>query len=255
MGQILLDSHNYLIYQDTPWDTKILGFKTNEIKEVVYSSEKQLYKTIVKFEEFCISQKYLFTNSRINPDDRMLRKALSEMGYFNSETSLMVDLSINNFKPINNFGNLKFLIREYSAQDLEELRSISFNIFSHGRFFEDPYISIENAKARNKNWINYLIDKSIIIIGELNTTLFGYMAFQLEGDRASLLLGGVKSNFTMYSYPFWQKVFLELINKFEVKHISGIVSASNIRIMNLYSHFDFKFSKTFFGYHKHRMSS
>jgi len=255
MVELILDSNNYLIYQDTPWDARVLGFKTNEIKEIVYSDEKQLYKSLTEFEETCQTQKYLFTNTRINPDDQILRKALTEHGYFNTETSLLVERGINNLKFDVKLDNLKFVIRESKMPDLEELRMISFDIFNYGRFFEDPYISVENARIRNKNWINDLFNTSKIIIGELNKTIFGFMAFDVEGGKALLQLGGVRSNFSIYSYPFWYSVFLELIGKYEVRRISGIVSSSNIRIVNLYSHFGFKFSKVYFGYHKHRKLS
>jgi hypothetical protein len=255
MVNLILDSNNYLVYQDTPWDAKVLGFKTNEIKEIVYSDEKQLYKSLTKFEEACQSQKYLFTNTRINPVDQILKKALTEHGYFNTETSLLVERGIYNLKFDKNIENLKFSIRECKIQDLDELRVISFDIFNHGRFFEDPYISAGNARIRNKNWIDDLLKMSKIIVGELNNRIFGFMAFNVEGEKALLLLGGVRSNFSIYSYPFWNKVFLELISNYKAKQITGIVSASNIRILNLYSYFGFKFLKAYFGYHKHRKLS
>ena len=251
MGEILLDANNFLNFQDTPWDSKVLSVKTNEITNIRYSNEDLLYKSIADFEKYCVIHKYLFTNTRINPDDQIIRKVLSDQGYLNTETSLLVDRVVNNFNT-DDIGNLKFSLREYEIQDIEELKAISFDIFNHGRFFEDPYISEEIARTRNKNWIYDLMATSKIIVGEINTTMFGFMAFRVEGNRASLQLGGVKNNFTIYSYPFWHKFFLELIDKYEVKYISGLVSASNIRILNLYSYFGFKFSKAYFGYHKHR---
>jgi hypothetical protein len=252
MERLVIDTNNYLHYHDTPWDTQVLGYKTNEIDEIVYSNEYQLNMLIEKFEGYCINQKYLFTNIRINPEDKILRKVLNQLGYFNAETSLLVERGTNSFNVDNSVRNLKFTLRDYNVNDLDELQSMANTIFNHGRFFEDPYISYEQAKLRNKNWSNDLLAKSNIYIGEINTTIFGFMALNVENNKAVLQLGGVKNSFTMYSYSFWYKIFLEIIDKYEVKRISGLVSASNIRILNLYSYFNFKISNTFFGYHKHR---
>ena len=251
MGEIIIDSNNYLTYQETPWDSNVLGYKSNEIVCIKYSNESQLNKIIDKFEAFCLSQKYFFTNARINPDDQILRKSLSNMDYLNSETSLLVERGVKNFNPIN-VGKLKFTLRNYNPQDMNDLKSISYEIFNHGRFFEDPFISNENARIRNKNWINDLIVSSIIIVGEINATIFGFMAFKIDDNKVTLQLGGVKLNYSVYAYPFWSEVIKYLINEQNAKHISGIISASNIRIINLYSFFEFKFTDVYFGYHKHR---
>ena len=252
MGEIILNSNNYIIYHDTPWDARVLGCRTNEIKEIVFSSEELLHKLIIEFEEFCINENYLFTNTRINPDDKILRKVLSDQGFFNTETSSLIERNINNLKQDDIIKKVNFNIREYKPEDFEEIQSIAFDEFSYGRFFEDPYISIENARIRYKNWVIDLLTSSKIIVGEINSTVFGFMAFKVEGSDANIMLGGVKSNYAMFSYPFWYKFFLELNIKFEIKNVSALISASNIRILNLYSYFGFKFSKTFFGYHKHR---
>jgi hypothetical protein len=220
--------------------------------EYSYSNESQLYKLIYKFEELCLDKKYLFTNTRIKPENHILRRALTNFGYCNTETTILVERGTNNFNPDNILGKLKFTIRDYQIRDSEEIQSMAFNVFNYGRFHEDPYISVEHAKNRNKNWIIDLATSSKIIVGEINTTIFGFMAFSIEGNKASLQLGGVKSNFTIYSYPFWEKVFLEIKNRYEVQRISSTISSSNIRILNLYSSFGFKYSQTYFGYHKHR---
>lgn len=252
MQKIILDVNNYIIYRETPWDSKVFGYNTNEIIEFVYSDENQLYKLIEKHEEICVTQKYLFTNTRIAPDDKILRKVLNDLGYFNAETSLFVELNTKNITFDESINKLKFSTKKINAEDIQNIEDMASTIFHHGRFFEDPYISIENAKRRNENWIDDLKNSSDIIIGEKNSVPFAFMALKINDDIATLLLGGVKENFKFLAYPFWLRIFLELINKHKIKKIVSVISASNIPIINIYFYFGFKVTKCFFGYHKHR---
>lgn len=252
MQKLELDTHNFIIYQDTPWDSGVLGYNTNEILEFVYSNQNQLHKLIEKFEETCIKQKYLFTNTRVSPEDKILRKVLSDLGYLNTETSLVVELNSKNLKFEERINKLKFNLKYSTTEDVEIIKDMSSDIFNHGRFFEDPFISVASARMRNKNWINDLKNTAAIIVGEKNSVAFGFMAFKVIEDKATLLLGGLKENFKLFAYPFWLNVILELIDKHEIKKITGVISASNLPVINIYSYFGFKVTGCFFGYHKHR---
>lgn len=252
MQKILLDNDNYIICQDTPWDSKILGYNTNEITEFVYSNEGQLHKLIQEYEKKCIQQKYLFTNTRIAPGDKILRKVLSTVGYLNTETSLIVELHTKNLKFDESINKLKFSTKYFKSRDIPDIEDMASSIFFHGRFFEDPFISIGDAKTRNRNWIKDLENSSNIILGEINSGIFGFMAFKMDNDVATLILGGVKDNFKHLAYSFWLRIILELKNEHKIKKIIGVISASNIPSINIYSFFGFKVTNCFFGYHKHR---
>lgn len=252
MDMLKISNNNYLIYRNTPWDKKVLGCNTNEIIKIVYTSEKKLCKIIENFEELCLNNKVIFSNIRLSPEDLILRKVLLKYNFMNVETSLLVECGPKNLKSLKHLSRLKFLVRYIENRDIEELQSIAFNIFHYGRFFEDPYINQEIARTRNKNWINDLTKTSKILIGEINKNIFGFMAFNVEYNGIILLLGGVKSDATIYAYPFWDKILTELKNQYDFRNISAVISANNLSILNLYSFFGFKFSQSFFGYHKHR---
>lgn len=252
MQKIILDTNNYINYQDTPWDSKVLGYNTNEITEFVYSTEDQLYKLIEEHEKICNEQKCLFTNTRINPEDKILRKVLSNVGYLNTETSLIVELNTKNLKFDESINKLKFSTKYFNKEHIPNIEDMASTIFFHGRFFEDPYLSIDSAKARNRNWIKDLENSSSIIVGEINSGIFGFMAFKIDNDKATLILGGVKDNFKHLAYSFWLRIILELKNEHKIKKIIGVISASNIPSINIYSFFGFKVTHCFFGYHKHR---
>lgn len=251
MEGITLDSANFLNYRNTPWDSKVFGYSTNEILEIKWSNEETLNTMLNSFEDICSNNGVMFTNFRVHPNHFQVRKALSELGYINVETSLKVERRMNNFKPENyKIGRLKFELIKYSGEFKRDLQAVSFEIFNHGRFFEDPNISKEHANIRNRNWVNDLIKGSKIYLGLINSHVVGFMSFNIINERATLQLGGVKH--PIYAYPFWLRVFSEIIDKYNASHVSGMVSASNLRILNLYSFFDFKFSETYLGYHIHR---
>jgi hypothetical protein len=89
------------------------------------------------------------------------------------------------------------------------------------------------------------------LIGKKNGKVFAFMSYKIINTEVEFELGGVDSDYSYLAYPFWYRVIMYMKDKNLIK-IKALISASNLNIMNLYSHFGFKFSDSFLGYRKFR---
>ena len=252
MNTIKLSEKNYIHYCDTKWNNKVLGVKTNEIYQINFDSINNGKILLEEFEKICSLNVVDYSLVRIAANEREKKNILENYGYNNLETSLKVT---NNFKNIKNNDILnKFSIQISSPNNNKhklEIKEIAYNDFHFGRFFEDTKIEDNKARVRNSNWIDHLYKNSSILAGFYKNQLIGFMAYSECDLDIKLELGGVSSKFNYLAYPFWNNLF-NLFGQNNFNSIQTIISASNVGIINLYSHFGFKFRDSYFSYRKIR---
>ena len=251
MKSIEINKNNYISFDDTDWNTKALGCKTNEIYNIEFQTTENGKELLNKFEENCLNNNITYTSLRITPDSRNTKQLLEDFGFVNVETSIFVNNNLKNIKKNKILNAFKFVVRECEAADIDNIKSIASNQFKHGRFFEDSKIDTNVAKLRNSNWIDDLYIKSKILVGEYDGILFGFMAFKSNSRVTNLELGGVHSNYSHLAYSFWYKVFEYLKTEGNLS-VNAMISSHNIGIINLYSFFNFKFTQSYIGYRKLR---
>lgn len=251
MRIVQLNDSNSISFYETPWNNFIFDGGTNEIDSILFDSVENGNELLSLFEKISELDKIKYSSIRINPDNKLLKNILEDNGYANVETSIKAVSNINQITKNELFNKFKFSIEKCDKSDLDTIKYIAESEFKYGRFSEDCKINPIQAKVRNSNWIDSLYQNSNLIVGKVDSNIFGFMAFKISDSRATLELGGVNSNYSQLAYPFWCKVF-EKLKEFNVKSIDVMISASNIGIINLYSKFGFKFSETYFGYRKIR---
>jgi hypothetical protein len=236
-------------YHDTPWNSKVLKGNSLEIDSIESDSEN-LIEIIT---EFCIhkaEQRYVLIASRISASLIDLKKAYFGSGFLTVEHTLDVLIFGLDLEKLSFIAN-KFpvIVEDYDEIDIVEIEVMAEFGFNHGRFYEDPFIQVDAARNRNRNWIKDLISQnaSIKVLKKKNN-IVGFMAYIIHDDKANLVLGAVKEDFRHLSYGFWANVLLDLK---DVKEIHTLISSSNTDILNLYSYFGFRFKNPQFGFHKH----
>jgi hypothetical protein len=251
MKNITINESNYIKFDDTEWNSRVLGYETNEIYEIQFDSDDNGEKLFNTFESYCSENKIKYTSLRINPNSRIKKQLLENFGYINVETSILAESNFKKIKENKILEKFDFNLREFQDSDIDNLKLISSTQFNHGRFFEDPMISPDVAKLRNSNWIDDLSKKSKILVGEKDNVIFGFMAFKNDEPYSSLELGGVNFVYSYLAYSFWYRVFEYLKNK-NIKSVRAMISAHNLNVINLYSYFGFKFTNSYIGYRKIR---
>jgi hypothetical protein len=251
MQNIKINDSNYISFDNTDWNSKALGYGTNEIYDIQFDSIDLGVELISQFENYCNDSKIKYTSLRIKPDSKLKKELLEKCGYISVETSLYVANTIKNIKNNDFLEKFSFSIRECEVGDVNTVKQIASNDFNYGRFFEDAMIDINSAKIRNSNWIDDLLKKSKVLVGECNGQVFGFMSLKYTDKTINLEFGGVDSNFSHLAYSFWYRIFKQLESE-NITHINALISANNIGILNLYSFFDFKFKNSYMGYRKIR---
>ena len=251
MKEISIDESNYIKFDNTEWNSRVIGYNTNEIYSMQFNSDINSEILLGEFEDYCEQNEIKYTSLRINPKHEDKKYLLEVFGYANVETTILVNNNIKNIKQNNVLDKFKFIVREYTDSDIEQIKSIASTQFNHGRFFEDPMISNDIAKVRNLNWIDDLSKKSNILVGEKDGIVFGFMAFKSKDGVTNLELGGVNFMYSHLAYSFWYRVFEYLKNK-NILSVNAMISAHNLSVINLYSYFGFKFTESYIGYRKLR---
>jgi len=252
MKSIQFNEENYIHYDHTAWNDKVLKVKTNEIYQLNFDTITNGKLLVEEFEKTCIEENINYSIVRINATERKIKDIFSLFGYENIETSFRV---INNLKKIKNNENFnRFKIKIEKPNKLSnkvEIKNIVYKDFNFGRFFEDPQIKEEQARLRNSNWVDSLYENSNILGGFYKSQLFGFMAYKINKNSIILELGGVESKFSYLAYPFWYSC-LHTFKNIGFDSINTIISANNIGIINLYSYFDFKFNDSYLSLRKFR---
>ena len=251
MQTIKINESNYISFDNTEWNSKALGYNTNEIYDIQFDSIELANNLFTQFETNCVNNNITYTSLRINPDSKLKKELLESFGFINVETSIFVNSNLKNIKENKILNRFKFILRQCVDSDVDSVKEIASNDFNHGRFFEDHIIDISVAKLRNSNWIDDLRKKSKVLVGEIDGVIVGFMALKSNNQIVNLELGGVDSKYSHLAYPFWYAIFENLKNENNLS-VNALISAHNISVINLYSFFDFKFRESYIGYRKLR---
>jgi len=250
-NRIELDSENFLIWRDTPWDSKVFNFSTNEITSIQYTNEKYLSEMLNTFCSHNRRQKVKFSYVRIDANDLKLKKILNKLEFYYAETTQVVYNNRLQKLDIGSIFRTNLPIETPSINDFLQIKQIAERAFHFSRFHEDVNIEKKLAKKRYSNWIDDLIrqQKSFFIHKKADRVI-SFMAFEETKNDVCFILGGSDIGEGYISPFFWSALFKYFQGR-GVKKVKEIkISAANIGIINLYINFHFKVKKTLLGYHR-----
>jgi hypothetical protein len=238
------DSHSHIVHRFNAWDYNSMGLKIGEIIECRLCDKSDMI--IEQYVEQCRLKGFDHSIVRIDCNDFATRSLFSKLGFTNVETTYEISCRAKNLKNLNTRSMKNKTIME--SCNLNDLKKLSHDIFEHGRFAEDFNIGRELSNKRNSYWVSQLYEeghprKFLFNKGEL----IGFMFYKQEGENVRLILGGVSPRYSHVALKFWSQVFSN-ISEDQTIHTS--ISANNLGVVNLYSHFGFKFNNSLVGYHK-----
>jgi hypothetical protein len=250
MQKIEIDKNNFILFKPTPWDARVFGFNTGEIKGISYKNPQSLKELLQKLDEYNQEEKIRLIYIRIDAEEKILRKYLQDSGFYYAETTLIVekkDLQTSEL-PIQSKGD--FLLGVPSGDDFDQIKEIAKNDFFYGRFHEDPHLDFTKAQLRFFNWIDDMIKQGReIMVYKKDKEIIGFHIQSVTENKSDLILTGTKREKSMISYYFWATI-LESLKERGVKEAKATISAANKPIVNLYSFFNFNFERTLLGFHK-----
>ncbi|RPF73860.1 MAG: hypothetical protein CBE49_003635 [Rickettsiales bacterium TMED289] len=245
---IKIDDKNFIDYSPAPWDGNPLSMKANEIVNFKADNEANANSLLEKFELKNYNINY--TSCRFSTSDFHLKKSLYKFGYDFTEIVYGV-VGVLSKLNIDETSFDKFNIEYSKINDIETIYNYAESFFYYGKFHEDPLISDLISKKRNINMVKDIFPKSKTLLAKINKQVIGFMIFSEKLSDVNLLLGGMHPNYVHLSYPFWNKILMELRSK-KNKRVKTVISAANINVVNLYNSFGFKISNAMWGCRKFR---
>ena len=242
---------SYLLFRDTPWDSRAFGFKTNEILEIKSDKIKDTQNLLFVFEEKSIEEKIKLSYIRVNANDYEIKKTLSENNFLFIENTY--DICHKNLIRTDFIDVSKKFLNIYipEEKDYLQIMDIANTSFKYGRFHEDYNLCGSIADDRYKNWILDLKkQKKQFFVYKKKDIIISFIAYDIVEDKANLILGGSRIGYEPYSFLFWAS-FLEKIKGLGVKQVRTRISAANIGIINIYVKLGFYFNKMLSGFHKY----
>lgn len=241
--------YGIIYFHETPWNSNSLKGSSLEIESI----ESDIKDSVNLLSEFCLQkakESYVLIATRISSSQNYLKKIYFLCGFIVVEHTLDVSSCGRDLKKLETISN-KFPVdvKNYTINDIIEIKNISKEEFKFGRFFEDPFIDPLIAKERSRCWIGDLIDqKATIKVLKKKNIVAGFIAYKIKNGRVDLILGGVKKRYRHLAYGFWANI---LFNLKDLNEIHTLISSSNTDVLNLYSYFGFRFENAQFGLHKH----
>lgn len=243
-----------MAHRNNEWDEKSLGIKVNEIIEIEAKTE-DLDNLIKNYLKYCSVNSVDFSTVRVNEEDRKSRNILENNGFKMKEISYTVRTSKQKLNSNKSYNLIKNRLIKYKNEFAhlcteDELLKLSFEMFDHGRFTEDPEINTSSCHRRNDQWAQSLLkgkDKKLFL--KINGKLAAFMFYQEKGNEADLVLAGVAKEHRKSgaAYNLWVQVLSSLKEDAQIK---TCISAANFPILNLYMSLGFKVSEALVGYHK-----
>lgn len=236
-------------FYDTPWNSRVIGGNTLEIKYLNYTGESG-FELLDDFCRIKREEGYKLLAARIPGTSMELKRAYLESGFRIVEHTLDVTSTKLDIERLEAFAKRFPVDLDYfRPEDITQIQEIAGSVFRYGRFFEDPFIEFKTAQERNRLWIQNLIEQGAkIAISRKENVVIGFIAYLVENQKVNLVLGGVRSEYRLFSYSFWSKVLLTLKSYSE---IWGLLSSNNINTINLYVNLGFRFTNPQFGFHMH----
>jgi hypothetical protein len=235
----------------TPWDTRSFGFKTAEIISIDTSDGiEEFINEYAQLESTLVKQGVEFIYTRIDSQDFELRMAIQEMGFYFAESSQLVSR-----KKIQNFTKQKLpqlTLVSIEDDEIESLKEMLSNSFNFGRFHEDSNLPKELSNRRYYNWVEDLIQQNALIqLGKVGEKIVGLniQKYNDENRQTDLILAGCGNGYEIYVMSLWNEI-ISFNKELGAQKIKTLISASNIGVANVYSHYNFKIEQTLFGFHK-----
>ncbi len=222
-------NHNYISIQDTPWDEKVLGIKSCNVKIDVGGSFSSFSNLFEQVNLFLSDNDYKFIQVRYNSNDKDVRRLLGELGYYIAEMSYSMCYNNPQKFDLTLMNRIEVELVKVSSSDIESvelIKKIASSDFHHGRMIEDININENIARQRAENWIEDLLDSPFSLYKALfRGTFIGFHAERLDSDNRSVnwILTGVSSEYSVYALPLWCAAF-KLAQDNQVQSISTMIS-------------------------------
>lgn len=245
-----IDSSNQFKWRLTPWDARVFSVNTLEILDFTCDSTDTGRELIIRLRDLVRGNKIGFAYLRLPSDDRLARLLFEQAGFYLAEIS--IELQKKGLQKYNlKFPNVELLPLEAdNVEAVAAVKEIARDSFDFGRFHDDILIDVHESRLRYFNWIDDMLKQNVdAYYIKHRDEIVGIHFHRVHGESAELILTGCRKGNSTLAIPLWHSVF-EKLKQIGVKECTTMISASNAPVVNLYTIFQFKATRSLLGLHK-----
>jgi hypothetical protein len=235
------------------WDTDIFGFPVGTyVPGEARAFQATLREVGERFRAWASANLVELVSCTVPADDRAWRAILPALGFTCVEQTL----------------GLLFRVQPYSASppsrpvrlatvdDHPQIEEIAEHTFRHGRYNADPRFPPELADRRYRHWIRSACTSTnpadrVYVVGKPGNVK-GFFQLRLVEERAEVGIMGVTESAKGSPAAFDLMTGMHLdLKALGIRWLTAKISAGNTRVINLVSHFGYRFRDAQATFHWH----
>jgi hypothetical protein len=236
-----------------PWDTDIFGFPVGTYEpgdaRAVHAGREAFGR---RFGDWAASRQVELVSGTVAAEERVWRTVLPELGFTCVEQTLdltfrvQADAAAPPSRPV----------RLATADDHAQIEEIAGRTFRHGRYNADSRFPPALADRRYRHWIRSACTSAspadrVYVVGKPGNVK-GFFQLRLAEDRAEVGIMGVAESAkgSPAALDLMTGMHLDL-KGLGIRWITAKISAGNTRVINLVSHFGYRFRSAKATFHWH----
>lgn len=225
-----------------PWDTDVFGFSIAQITHLNIEDASQASVGFEALFQWADMNDIRMISCRLSHDQFIASFLLEQYGFKFIE--MVLHPFIENLQSIN-LSEQDFQIRHVPTSEVTMVQDLAKKCFAHERFHADPRLSTALADERYGRWVknSHASSNQILLKIEDNHQIIAFFVIEnLSENEVYWHLTAVSPEFQGRGYGF--KTWLAMLGKHKAdgfSQVSTTISARNSRVLNLYSHLQFRF--------------
>jgi hypothetical protein len=236
-----------------PWDAEIFGFPVGTFTPGEAEAIHRDIGTVGdRLRRWASSRRVELVSCTVPADDRTWRTIMPALDFTCVEQTLGLTFRIQTYKA----DPPSRPVRLATPEDRPQIEAIAEHTFRHGRYNADPRFPLDLADRRYRRWVhNALISANpadrVYVVGAPGNVK-GFFQLRLVEDRAEVGIMGVTETAkgTPAALDLMTGMHLDL-KGLGTRWLTAKISAGNTRVINLVSHFGYRFRDAQATFHWH----
>ena len=236
-----------------PWDTDIFGFPVGTYEPGETGAiQGGLRAFDERFRIWTSAHRVELVSCSVGADDRAWRALLPALGFTCVEQTLDLAFRVQAYAA----SPPARPVRPATADDHPQIEEIAEHTFRHGRYNADPRFPPALADRRYRHWIHSACASTnptdrVYVVGKPGNVK-GFFQLRLVEDRAEVGIMGVAESAKGSPAALDLMTGMQLdLKALGVRWITAKISAGNTRVINLVSHFGYRFRNAQATFHWH----
>ena len=236
-----------------PWDAEIFGFPVGAYQPgeatVVRGALAALGE---RLREWALAHRVELVSSVVPADDRLWRALMPALGFVCVEQTLDLTFRVQAYQA----APPSRPVRLATPDDHSQIEEIAGHTFRHGRYSADPRFPLELADRRYRHWVRSACASTnpadrVYVVGKPGNVK-GFFQLRIVEDRAEVGIMGVTESAKGSSAAFDLMTGMQLdLKALGIRWLTAKISAGNTRVVNLVSHFGYRFRNAQATFHWH----